>query len=168
MIDEVIGVAKAYTTRVGNGPFPTELNNSLGEYLRRKGDEYGATTQRPRRCGWLDLMVLKYSVRINGISKLVVTKLDVLDELPEIKVAVAYKYKGRTLPEFPQNTNILERVTPIYKSFPGWKSDTSGLTSWKKLPSNAKKYVEYIAKSLSVKIMMVSTGCGREETIWLK
>ena len=168
VIDEVIGVAKAYTTRVGNGPFPTELNNSLGEYLRRKGDEYGATTQRPRRCGWLDLMVLKYSVRINGISKLVVTKLDVLDELPEIKVAVAYKNKSKTLTEFPQDTNILEQVAPVYKTLPGWKSDTSGQTSWKKLPSNAKKYVEYIAKSLDVEIMMVSTGCSREEKIWLK
>lgn len=167
LIDEVIGVAKAYTTRVGNGPFPTELTDSVGEYLRRAGDEFGATTQRPRRCGWLDLMVLKYSVRVNGISKLALTKLDVLDELPEIKVAVAYKCKGKTLPEFPQDTNILEQVTPVYRTLPGWKENTSGLTSWKKLPAKAKKYVEYIAKSLEVEIMMVSTGCGREETIWL-
>jgi adenylosuccinate synthase len=168
VIDEVIGVAKAYTTRVGNGPFPTELNDSLGEYLRRKGDEFGATTRRPRRCGWLDMLILKYAVRVNGISKLAITKLDVLDEMPEIKVAVAYKYKGKILKEFPQDTNILEQLTPIYKTLPGWKASTSGLTSWKKLPANARKYIDFIAGSLGAKILLVSTGCGREETVWLK
>ena len=168
VIDEVIGVAKAYTTRVGNGPFPSELSDSLGEYLRRVGDEYGATTKRPRRCGWLDLLVLKYAVRVNGISKLVITKLDVLDELPAIKVAVAYKYKGKTLTEFPQDTNILEQVTPVYKMLPGWQARTSGVTSWKKLPKNAQKYINYISRELEVPIFMVSTGCKREETIWME
>ena len=163
-----MGVSKAYTTRVGNGPFPTELNDSLAEYLRRKGDEFGATTRRPRRCGWLDMLILKYSVRVNGISKLAITKLDVLDELPEIKAAVSYKHKGKTLTEFPQDTNVLKQVIPVYRTLPGWKTSTSGLTSWKKLPVNAKKYVKSIAESLGVKILLVSTGCGREETIWLK
>jgi len=168
VIDEVIGVAKVYTTRVGNGPFPSELTDSLGEYLRRVGDEYGATTQRPRRCGWLDMLVLKYAVRVNGITHLVITKLDVLDELPVIKVAVAYQYRGKTLTEFPQDTNILEQVTPVYKMLPGWQAKTSGFTSWKKLPLNAKKYLDYISQTLEVPIFMVSTGCRREETIWLR
>jgi len=168
VIDEVIGVAKAYITRVGNGPFPTELNNSLGEYLRQKGDEFGATTQRPRRCGWLDLVALKYSVRINGISKLVITKLDVLDKLPEIKIAMGYRYKGKTLKDFPQECRILEEIKPVYKTLPGWQGETGGVASWSKLPRNARKYMEFISKELQVPIFMVSTGCRREETIWMK
>ncbi len=164
-IDEVIGVAKAYTTRVGNGPFPTELENSLGEYLRQAGEEYGATTSRPRRCGWLDLIILKYSVRINGISKLVITKLDVLDQLPEIKIAVAYKLKGRILKDFPQDAADLERVEPVYRTMPGWKATTGGLTSWKKLPPHAQKYIRFISASLGVPVFLISTGSRREEII---
>lgn len=164
-IDEVIGVAKAYTTRVGNGPFPTELKNSLGEYLRQAGEEFGATTSRPRRCGWLDLVILKYSVRINGISNLVITKLDVLDKLPEIKIATAYKYKGRTFTDFPQDVAELEKVQPVYKTMPGWKSSTSGLTSWNKLPPNAKKYIRLISAWLGVPVFLISTGSRREEII---
>jgi len=164
-IDEVIGVAKAYTTRVGNGPFPTELENSLGEYLRQAGEEYGATTSRPRRCGWLDLVILKYSVRINGISKLVITKLDVLDQLPEIKIATAYKLKGRILKDFPQDAADLEKVQPVYKTMPGWKSPTGGLTSWKKLPPNAQKYIRFVSASLGVPVFLISTGSRREEIV---
>jgi adenylosuccinate synthase len=166
-IDEVIGVSKAYTTRVGNGPFPTELKDETGKYLQEKGNEFGATTGRPRRCGWLDLLILKYAVMINGIKKIALTKLDVLDELDTIKVCTGYKYKGKTLKEFSNETEILENCTPVYKNIPGWKKDTTGIRDYKKLPQKTKDYLKFIQDQTGAKIFSISTGCKREETIWV-
>ena len=166
-IDEVIGVAKAYSTRVGNGPFPTELSNSLGSFLRQKGDEFGATTSRPRRCGWLDLVVLKYATRINGVDELAITKLDVLDNLDEIKVCTGYKYKNEILDEFPQDQNLFEKCKPVYQTLPGWKTATQSITRIEKLPLNARRYLDYIQENTEAKIFLISTGCRREDTIFL-
>jgi len=166
-IDEVIGVAKAYSTRVGNGPFPTELNNSVGNFLRQKGDEFGATTSRPRRCGWLDLVVLKYATRINGVDKLAITKLDVLDNLDEIKVCTGYKYRDDVLNEFPQDQSLFEKCKPIYETLPGWKTGTQSITRIEKLPANARRYLDYVQENTEAKIFLVSTGCRREDTILL-
>src|SRR3990170_158117 len=166
-IDEVIGVSKAYTTRVGNGPFPTELKDETGKYLQEKGNEFGATTGRPRRCGWLDLLILRYAVMINGIKKIALTKLDVLDELDTIKVCTGYKYKGKTLKEFTNEVEILENCTPAYKSLPGWKQKTNGIKDYKKLPQKTKDYLKFIQDQTETKIFLISTGCKREETIWV-
>lgn len=164
-IDEIIGVAKAYTTRVGNGPFPTELREGAGDMLRKKGEEFGATTGRPRRCGWLDLVILKHSVRVNGIKKLAITKLDVLDELESILVCIGYKYKDKTFDEFPNDLNTLNNCEPVYEKLSGWGKATCGLTNYNDLPEKAKSYLDFIEKSLKVPIFMVSTGSKREETI---
>jgi len=166
-IDEVIGVSKAYTTRVGNGPFPTELKDDTGKYLQEKGNEFGATTGRPRRCGWLDLLILRYAVMINGIKKIALTKLDVLDGLDTIKVCTGYKYKGSTLKEFSNEVEILENCTPVYKNISGWKKDTTGIRDYKKLPQKTKDYLKFIQDQTGTKIFLISTGCKREETIWV-
>ncbi len=166
-IDEVIGVSKAYTTRVGNGPFPTELKDETGKYLQEKGNEFGATTGRPRRCGWLDLLILRYAVMINGIKKIALTKLDVLDELDTIKVCTGYKYKGKTLKEFSNEVEILENCQPVYKNLPGWKQNTNGIKDYKKLPQKTKDYLKFIQDQTETKIFLISTGCKREETIWV-
>ena len=166
-INEVIGVTKAYTTRVGDGPFPTELNNAIGEVLRKKGNEFGATTGRPRRCGWLDLVILKHSVRVNAIDKLAITKLDVLDQMDPLLVCVGYKYKNKKMEGFPKDLNTLWNVEPIYKQFSGWKNKTCGLINYKDLPDKTKKYLEFIEKSLDVPIFLISTGFKREETIFV-
>ncbi len=165
MIDEVIGVVKAYTTRVGSGPFPTELIDNVGEELRRLGDEYGATTGRPRRCGWLDLVSLRHAFRANGVNSMAVTKLDVLDEFAEINVCTEYEFEGERSPEVPLDLANLAHVKPIYRSFPGWQSDTTGITNFDSLPENAKKYLNFIAGDLGATIKLVSTGAKREETI---
>ncbi len=167
LIDQVIGVVKAYTTRVGDGPFPTEQKNRTGETMQYSGNEFGATTGRPRRCGWLDLVALRYSFRINGISKIALTKLDVLDQLETIKVCVGYKYKGKTMTDFSPDLRVLERCRPIYKELPGWKKSTCGVTNFKKLPDKAKRYVAYISKQLGVPVFMISTGNRRDQTITL-
>lgn len=164
-IDSIIGVVKAYSTRVGNGPFPTEQENELGDFLRKKGGEYGATTGRPRRCGWLDLFSLQYSVRINGIEKLAVTKLDVLDELDEIKVCVGYKLGNKKLSHFPTDAQTLDRVEPIYKTFKGWKTKTSDIRSYRQLPPRAKQYLEAISSFTGAKLWMVSVGARRDQTL---
>ena len=166
-VDEVVRVVKAYTTRVGDGPFPTEEKAKLGETLRENGNEFGATTSRPRRCGWLDLLVLKYSFRINGVSRIALTKLDVLDGVKKIKVCVGYKYRGKTLTDFVPDLRILEKCRPVYKELPGWEGRTSGVTSFKRLPDKAKRYVDYISKQLDVPIFMISTGNRRDQTIRL-
>lgn len=166
-IDEVIGVSKAYTTRVGNGPFPTELKDETGKYLQEKGNEFGATTGRPRRCGWLDLLILRYAVMINGIKKIALTKLDVLDGLDTIKVCTGYKYKGKILKEFSNEVEILENCTPVYKNISGWKKDTTGIRDYKKLPQKTKDYLKFIQDQTGAKIFLISTGCKREETIWV-
>ncbi len=165
MIDEVVGVVKAYTTRVGAGPFPTELVDSIGEQIRTTGDEFGATTGRPRRTGWLDLVALRHAVRINGVDSIAVTKLDVLDSLPEIKVCTHYELHGVALAEVPLDLAELAVVKPVYRTLPGWQSDTTGLTKFDKLPEKAQAYLNYVAKDLGVSICLVSTGAKREETI---
>ena len=167
LIDEVIGVVKAYTTRVGNGPFPTELNDKTCEFLRNSGNEFGATTGRPRRCGWLDLVILRYSVRINGISKLAVTKLDVLDDLDPIRICMSYRYKGKKIDEFPADLDTLMNCEPIYEELFGWKKNTNGLTDYKDLPNNAKRYLDFIEKEIGVPIYLISTGSKRDQTIFV-
>lgn len=161
-INEVFGVVKAYTTRVGAGPFPTELLDATGEHLQNVGAEYGVTTGRKRRCGWLDLVVVKYSALINGYTKLNITKLDVLDQLPEVKVAVAYKHNGKTLHTFPADLSVADKVEIEYKTLPGWKTDISKCRSYDELPENAKKYLEFIEEFVGCPIGWVGVGPGRE------
>ncbi|MDH3891156.1 MAG: adenylosuccinate synthase [candidate division Zixibacteria bacterium] len=164
-IDEVIGVVKAYTTRVGSGPFPTELVDDMGERLRSQGAEFGTTTGRPRRCGWLDLVGLRHVVRINGVNSIAVTKLDVLDGLKELKVCHAYELDSETITEVPLDLARLNEVKPVYTKLPGWTEDTTGVTSFDDLPPNAKSYLNHIAADLKVDICVVSTGAKRQETI---
>jgi adenylosuccinate synthase len=161
----VIGVTKAYCTRVGEGPFPTESYDDAGQALRARGNEYGAVTGRPRRCGWLDLPLLRYSVMLNGISTLVVTKLDVLDELAEIPVCTAYKLNGKLTPEIPAQASGYEKIECVYEKLPGWRKPTLGITSYSKLPARAKDYLAFIEKETGARIGMISTGPGREQTI---
>ncbi|GAB4184856.1 MAG: adenylosuccinate synthase [Calditrichia bacterium] len=166
MIDSVIGVLKAYTTRVGYGPFPTELEGEEGEYFRTVGQEFGATTGRPRRCGWFDAVIARYARRINGITRLAVTKLDVLDQLDEIKICTGYKVDGKEIKEFPADMKILEKIEPIYETHPGWKEDTSHIKSYDELPENAKKYLQRISELTGAKIAIVSVGQARSQTIF--
>ncbi|MGE5172847.1 MAG: adenylosuccinate synthase [Betaproteobacteria bacterium] len=167
-ITEVMGIVKAYTTRVGSGPFPTEQENRLGELLRARGKEYGATTGRPRRCGWMDTLVVRHSVRVNGMTSVAITKLDVLDTLDEIKICVGYKYKGRLYEEMPSELAVLEKGTPQYITMPGWKHATIGVTKYDDLPKKARAYVEKICKLCGVKPAIISTGARRDETIILQ
>jgi adenylosuccinate synthase len=165
LIDEVVGVIKAYTTRVGTGPFPTELIDATGEKMRSLGDEYGATTGRPRRCGWLDLVALRHTTRVNRVNSIAVTKLDVLDEFDEIKVCTAYELDGQRMDQVPLDLAELAHVKPVYQTLPGWKQDCTGLTTFGQLPKNAQDYLRFVAADLEVDICLVSTGAGREETI---
>ncbi len=163
-IDSVVAVVKAYTTRVGNGPFPSELDDEMGKLIRDKGAEYGATTGRPRRCGWLDLVVVKYACMISGVDELALTKLDVLDGLKEIKVCVGYEYNGKKIGYIPSQLEEYEKCKPLYKTFEGWDS-TKGIGEYKDLPENAKRYIEFIEKFVGVRFSIISTGAKREETI---
>jgi len=163
-IDTIIGVCKAYTTRVGGGPFPTELTDFPGEYLREKGKEFGSTTGRSRRCGWLDLVVVKQAVRLNGVQKLALTKLDVLTGLEEIKVCIGYNYQGKTIDYVPTSFSAIAECRPVYNSFSGWKETLKG-KSWEGLPHTAKAYLEFISDFLGIPISIVSIGSGREEVI---
>jgi len=166
-ISTVIGLTKAYCTRVGGGPFPSELHDKAGELLRVRGNEYGAVTGRPRRCGWLDLPLLRYAGMINGISWLVVTKLDVLDELAEIPACVGYKINGRATEEIPAHASGYDNIECVYKTLPGWQSSTEGITELSKLPKAAREYLDFIAKESGTRIGMVSTGPGREQTMFV-
>ncbi len=166
-IDSILGIVKAYTTRVGEGPFPTELKDADGERLREVGKEFGATTGRPRRCGWFDALVVQRSVRINGITKLALTKLDVLAGMETLKVCVAYKIKGKTVTHFPNSRKLIKECTPIYKSLPGFKEIPKNARRWEDLPLNARRYVQYLQKLSGGKISFVSLGRSREETIRL-
>jgi adenylosuccinate synthase len=161
----VIGVTKAYTTRVGGGPFPTEMPDLDAQAVRDRGKEYGAVTGRPRRCGWLDLMMLKYAVQVNGINSLVVTKLDVFDTQKEIQVCVGYKYKGSKLDEMPAEVEVLAEVTPEYKTLPGWRQQTDHIRATNELPKAASDYLKFISDLLGVEIGMISTGPERDATI---
>jgi adenylosuccinate synthase len=164
-ITSVFGVTKAYTTRVGSGPLPTEIDPPVADHLRQRGNEYGAVTGRPRRLGWLDLMVLRYSATLNGLTSLVVTKLDVLDELAEIPVCVGYRYQGAPIDEIPPEADVLEAVEPVYESRPGWQSSTRGLDKYEDLPPRAQDYIKFLADKLQVEIGIISTGPERGETI---
>ncbi len=164
-IERVIGVSKAYATRVGNGPFPTEEHGSIGDYLRQKGNEFGATTGRPRRCGWIDLVALKKAVRINGLDSLVITKLDVLNELETIKVCVAYEFKGKEIDYMPLNAEDIELCKPIYREFSGWRKDLRGIRDSLDLPVEAKDYVKFIEDFLETKVIILSVGPERDENI---
>jgi len=162
-IDKVVGVVKAYTTRVGEGPFPTEFGPDLMEKIRQKGKEYGATTGRPRRCGWFDSLIVRHSALVNSLDSIVVTKLDVLDDLKKIKIAIAYKYKGKIYKDFPANIEMLWDVEPVYEEHPGWGEDTSAVGSFSNLPTNAKKYLKRLESLIGVKIELVSVGSRREQ-----
>ncbi|OGH08277.1 MAG: adenylosuccinate synthase [Candidatus Levybacteria bacterium RBG_13_35_9] len=164
-INNIIGVAKAYTTRVGEGPFPTELKNGIGNKLREEGSEYGATTGRPRRCGWLDLELLKFAAKINGFTSFAVTKLDVLDSFPEIKVATHYTYNDKKISYEDLGIIDMEKVKPVYVTLKGWGSKTLGITTYSELPIEARKYLLFIEEQLQVPITIISTGGKRNETI---
>jgi len=164
-VTHVMGITKAYCTRVGNGPFPTELLDETGEELRKKGHEFGATTGRPRRCGWLDLVALKYAVRINGMNELTLTKMDVMDGFDEIKVCTSYLINGKETKVFPLSLPEIESIEPVYTSLPGWDTDISGITEWDNLPETAKSYIDFIENYLGVRFTIISTGPKRNETI---
>lgn len=164
-VDRVIGIVKAYSTRVGNGPFPTELLEETGEHLRSVGKEFGATTGRPRRCGWLDTVALKYSTRLNGFTDLAVTKLDVLSGLDELKVCTAYKIGSKVTDRFPNDIATLEKVEPVYETLPGFKEDLSSMNDVSELPQTARDYLQFMEDVIGAPISMISTGPRREETL---
>jgi adenylosuccinate synthase len=164
-VTSIIGVVKAYTTRVGNGPFPTEDTSDAGVKLREVGGEYGATTGRPRRCGWFDAFSTRYSILINGIEETAITKLDVLDNFEKIKICIGYQRDGKLLKSFPTDVRTLETITPVYETFDGWKTKISGITSYKDLPQKARIYLEAISSFTKTKIGMVSVGARRDQTI---
>jgi adenylosuccinate synthase len=164
-IDDVIGVTKAYLTRVGEGPFPTELDNEWGKFLREKGHEYGVTTGRPRRCGWLDIPILKHAVRVNGLTEIALTKIDVLTGIEEIKVCTAYKHGDKVVEEFPPYLENEIPYEPVYESWPGWNEDITGCRNYDELPINAQKYIERIEELVGVPANIISVGPGRKEAI---
>ena len=167
-IDGAIGIAKAYTTRVGAGPFPVELNDSVGEHIRERGAEFGATTGRPRRCGWFDAVLVRYACLINNIDTLVITKLDVLDDLDEINICVGYERGGERQEFFPTDVSVLQEVVPIYETCPGWKSDTSKIHHYEDLPDRARSYLGRLSSLIETDISIISIGPDRSETIILE
>ena len=166
-VEGIIGVAKAYCTRVGEGPFPTEQQNPVGERLRTVGHEFGATTGRPRRCGWFDAVALQHSARVNGISRLVITKLDVLDAFDEIRVCTGYELNGKRLKGFPVDVDTLERITLIYESFEGWKSSIVNVTAYEALPPNAQKYLQALSRLTDIPLWFVSVGPRRDQSLFV-
>jgi adenylosuccinate synthase len=168
MIDAVIGVAKAYTTRVGEGPFPTELQDEWGEKIRERGGEYGATTGRPRRCGWFDAVVVNHSIRVNGIRKIVMTKLDVLNDFDTIKVCVGYRAEGKVFHHVPSNLEKLKHSEPVYEELKGWKTEIKGARNFRDLPPNARHYIRRIEELIQTRIPMISVGGERGETVGVK
>jgi adenylosuccinate synthase len=167
-IDAVIGISKAYTTRVGAGPFPTELDDELGEELRRKGGEFGATTGRPRRCGWLDMVALRHAVRVNGLTSIALTKLDVLAGLSEIKICTSYRLDGEVLDTVPGRRGALEKVQPVFEALPGFDEDIDAMKTWSELPANARAYVRRVEQLAGIPVSLLSVGPGRAQTIQLK
>lgn len=164
-IDHVMGITKAYCTRVGNGPFPTELTGETGEFLRKEGQEFGATTGRPRRCGWLDLVALKYAIRINGIDELAVTKIDILNNFEDIKVCTDYRVNGEKTREFSPDLYEIQHAEPVYKTFPGWQSDINKCNTIEELPTEAREYLRFIQDYLGVDLKILSSGPKRSETL---
>ena len=167
-ISKTLGVIKAYTTRVGEGPFPTELSGEEAALIRERGHEYGTTTGRPRRCGWLDAVILRYAARINGLNKIAITKLDVLDQAEKIKLCVAYRRGRETITEFPASLQELALCEPVYEVFDGWITDTTGARSYKELPEEARRYLERLNEIIGVKPALIAVGPGREQTIVLE
>lgn len=167
-ISKVIGIVKAYNTRVGSGPFPTELNDDIGEKIRENGAEFGSTTGRSRRCGWLDLVALRYAIRINGISSLALMKLDVLDDFDEVLIATHYEVDGKKLEEMPTGLDALKKVKPIYKTFKGWNQKLTEIRSARELPKEVSDYVHFISNEVGIPIDVISVGPGREQTLWIK
>ena len=167
-IDKVMGISKAYTTRVGSGPFPTELTDATGEHLRAKGAEFGATTGRPRRCGWLDAVILRYAARVNGLWGIALTKLDVLSGLKSVLLCTAYELDGQRISELPGDVEDLERVRPVYESLPGWEGDLTTVRTFDELPEMAKRYVRRVEEAAGARVVCVSVGADRGETILLE
>ena len=164
-VQSIAGITKAYCTRVGNGPFPTELNDDTGERMRKIGNEFGATTGRPRRCGWFDAVALRYSAMVNGIERIAVTKLDVLDTFEEINVCTGYEFAGRRLKTFPTDLASLHRITPVYERFEGWNAPLSSMTSFQQLPNNARRYLDALAELTGTRLWLISVGPRRDQTI---
>ncbi|MBL7081018.1 MAG: adenylosuccinate synthase [Candidatus Omnitrophica bacterium] len=165
-IDKIIGVAKSYTTRVGEGPFPTELSKKFSEFMRKKGNEFGATTGRPRRCGWFDAVMVSTAASVNRVSELAITKLDVLGGLKKIKICIAYKYKGKMFRNYPyDDLDVLEKGRLIWQEYPSWQEDISTITEYRKLPKNTKVYIKAIQDLLRIKIFMISLGSQRNQTV---
>jgi adenylosuccinate synthase len=164
-IDGILGIAKAYTTRVGAGPLPSEIGGSLEEEIRKRGAEYGASTGRPRRCGWFDAVVTRYSARVNGFDSIALTKLDVLDPLAEIQVCTGYRYEGEVLEDFPADLAVAEGCEPVYETLPGWVGATSGVRDFAMLPAGAQRYVGRLSELVGCEIGIVSTGPDRLDTI---
>jgi adenylosuccinate synthase len=164
-IDRVLGITKAYTTRVGGGPFPTEETGEMGEVMRKAGAEYGATTGRPRRCGWLDAVMLREAATVNGFTALAVNKLDVLPAIGELKIATAYRVNGKLTEDFPMTLDEIATAEPIYETLPGWTEDVTGCRAYDELPANARAYVERIEALVGVPVEILSVGPGRDETI---
>jgi len=165
MINCAIGVIKAYTTRVGGGPFPTELDDAVGEHIRARGGEYGASTGRPRRTGWFDAVVARYAVMVNGLDALALTKLDVLDDLDEIKICVGYRINGRETDQVPYDSNQMSEAEPVYETAPGWREKTAGVSKFEDLPEKARKYVARLAELSGASFAFISTGAERNETV---
>ena len=167
-IGKVVGVVKAYTTRVGEGPFVTELHDETGNLIRERGHEYGTTTGRPRRTGWLDTVVVKYACMLSGIDCLAITRLDILDTLPTLKICTGYLYKGKPLHEYPASLKVLDEVEPVYEELPGWQSDITGIRRYEDLPLNARRYVERLSECSGARLGVISVGPDREQTILLE
>ena len=165
---KVYGVSKAYVTRVGAGPFPTELHDGDGQKLRDEGHEYGTTTGRPRRCGWLDLVALRFAARINGMDGIIITKLDVLDHFDEIKVAVAYEYEGAVIRDFPASLQVLEKCKPVYKTLKGWDKSTKGIKKKEDIPKEAWEFIKIVEEETETPVVMLSTGPERTQYVWIK
>ena len=169
-ISGVLGIVRTYATRVGEGPFPTEMledEEHIAHLIRERGNEYGSVTKRPRRCGWFDAVSTRYAAELNGFDSIALTKLDVLDELDEIKIAVGYEIDGERIDTFPAVSNDLRQIKPVYETLPGWKSDTVGVTEFDKLPEAARNYVNFLSEQIGVEIGLISTGPERDQTIIL-
>jgi adenylosuccinate synthase len=167
-INKVLGIVKAYNTRVGGGPFPTEQDNETGEHIRRRGNEYGTVTKRPRRCGWFDAVAARYTARLSGVDTVAVMLLDVLSELPELKICTAYELDGRRITDFPSHVDDLRRVVPVYETWPGWQTEITGIQRFEDLPDNARKYLARLGELLHRPVEVVSVGPDRRQTIFTK
>jgi adenylosuccinate synthase len=165
-IEKVVGVMKTYTTRVGGGPFPTELDDEIGQRIRDRGHEYGTTTGRPRRCGWLDGVALRYTVRLSGVDVLSAMMLDVLSGLDELKICTAYEIDGRRVTDFPSHVDDLRRVVPVYETLPGWSEEICDVRRFEDLPPNARQYLDFVSQWVNCPVGIVSVGPGREQTIF--